>query len=34
MYVVFFGVGEYKVFSDKNIALEFCKVVGFDWIDC
>lgn len=34
MYLVFYGCGNYKQFTDKNKALEFCKKNNITWIDC
>lgn len=34
MYIVFYGVGNYKIFSDYDIAKNFAKSVGITWIAC
>lgn len=34
MYIIFYGVGQYKLISNKGEALKFCKEVGVTWIDC
>ena len=33
MYLVFYNCGDYKVFEDRNKALDFCKTVGVTWIE-
>jgi hypothetical protein len=33
MFLIFYGCGQYKIISDRNRALEFCKMVGVTWIE-